>query len=141
MNRYWRDRFARLPVPPVASRTGDWQVTFVGPGWLRRSAPIAIAAAGLPGWSGKRLLAADRAVNCLADGRTVLPMQVAEALSVLDGRPVLAFTYGPAAPWPWCRVRDEIRALAPGRWLGMTVVALPGLRRVGWPFELVRRLP
>lgn len=131
-------QFRTLPCPPIHELAGVWQVQFIGPRWLRATAPKAIAWGGLPDWQGKRFLSAQRAVNCLADGRERLPMTVSIAPSWLDGQPAVVCTYGDDAPWPWRRVRDEFRSLAPHHWLGMTLLDAPGLRRTGWPLTLVR---
>ena len=134
----WRARFLTLPAPTPASIPGFRRVAFVGPFWLRGSAPMAIALGGLPRWQGKRFSSATQAINVLAGGEERLPMQVESATSWLDGRPVLVCRYGADAPFPWRRVRDEFRVLSGTTWLGMTLVDLPGLRRIGWPFLLER---
>lgn len=135
--RAWRERFRTLSPPAPEQLTGFHRARFVGPGWLRHSAPVAIALGGLAGWQGKRFLGAGQATNVTATGER-LPLHVALDASWLDGRPAWRLDYGAAAPLPWRRVRDEVRELAPGCWLGMTLVDLPGLRRIGWPFLLVR---
>lgn len=65
-------------------------------------------------------------------------MRVELASSWLDGKPVIVCRYGADAAWPWRRVRDEFRVLSETTWLGMALIDLPGLRRVGWPFLLTR---
>lgn len=112
--------------------------SFVGPFWLVASAPTVIGLVGLPGWRGKRFLSDTSAINVLASGNERLLMQVAVMPSLLDGQPTLACTYGSEAPWPWRFVRDEFREMSPNEWLGMTVLDVPGLRRMGWPFVLGR---
>lgn len=134
----WRARFRALPAPQLATIPGFRRVEFVGPFWLRQSAPSAIGLGGLPGWLGKRFISVDQAINVLADGEERLPMRVEMAASWLDGKPVLVCHYGPEAPFPWRWIRDEFRVLSETAWLGMTLVDLPGLRRTGWPFLLTR---
>ena len=134
----WRARFLTLAVPSPVSIPGLRRVAFVGPFWLRGSAPSAIALGGLPGWLGKRFSSETQAINVLKSGEERLPMQVELTSSWLDGKPVLVCRYGPDSPFPWRRVRDEFRVLSETTWLGMTVVDLPGLRRMGWPFLLTR---
>ena len=134
----WRARFLALPAPQPASIPGFRRVAFVGPFWLRGSAPSAIGLGGLPGWLGKRFVSSDQAINVLNSGEERLPMSVEFAASGLDGQPVLVCRYGPDSPFPWRRVRDECRVLSETAWLGMTLVDLPGLRRMGWPFLLTR---
>lgn len=137
----WRQRFAGLPpvtgpVSPCFFRAG-----FVGPAWLCRIAPGAVALGGLPGWAGKRFTTPGLAVNVLEGGdglREVMPMRVAQGVSLLDDRPALVLIYGAGSPLLWRRVRDELRVLDAERWLGMTVIDVPGLRRLGWPFLLTR---
>ena len=132
----WRARFRTLPAPQLAAITGFRRVSFVGPFWLRGSAPSAIALGGLPGWLGKRFISTKQAINVLASGEERLPMRVDFDTSWLDGRPVWVCSYEPDAPFPWRQVRDEFRVLSETAWLGMTVIDLPGLRRTGWPFLL-----
>ena len=134
----WRARFLALPVPQPTSIPGFRRVAFVGPFWLRGSAPTAIGLGGLPGWLGKRFSSETQAINVLKGGAERLPMQVELTTSWLDGKPVLVCRYGPEAPFPWRRVRDEFRVLSDRTWLGMTLIDLPGLRRTGWPFLLIR---
>lgn len=134
----WRARFLTLPAPVPTSIPGFRRVAFVGPFWLRGSAPSAIALGGLPGWQGKCFRSETQAINVLASGEERLPMQVELTRSWLDGQPVLVCRYGEDAPFPWRRVRDEFRVLSETTWLGMTLVDLPGLRRTGWPFLLTR---
>ncbi|MBQ0842609.1 MAG: hypothetical protein KBT61_06545 [Paraperlucidibaca sp.] len=136
--RAWRQRFPTLALPTTASFTGFWAASFVGPFWLVASAPSAINLAGLPGWRGKRFLSNTSAINVLASGDERLLMQVAVMPSLLDGQPTLVCTYGSEAPWPWRFVRDEFREMSPNEWLGMTVLDVPGLRSMGWPFVLKR---
>ena len=133
----WRARFLTLAAPQPASIPGFRRVAFVGPFWLRGSAPSAIALGGLPGWLGKRFSSETQAINVLKSGEERLPMQVELTSSWLDGKPVLVCRYGPDSPFPWRRVRDEFRVLSETTWLGMTLVDLPGLRRTGWPFLLI----
>ena len=134
----WRTRFLSLPAPSLASIPGFRRVSFIGPFWLRGSAPSAIALGGLPGWMGKRFINETQAINVLKGGEERLPMRVELASSWLDGKPVMVCRYGTDAAWPWRRVRDEFRVLSGTTWLGMTLIDLPGLRRVGWPFLLTR---
>jgi hypothetical protein len=56
----------------------------------------------------------------------------------LDGKPVVALTYGAAGPVPWRWVTDELRALDEHTLLGMTRIDLPLLRHMVFPFLLER---
>ena len=132
----WRARFKSLKMPSTEPASGFWKASFVGPFWLTRSAPTAICLGGLPGWRGKRFISKASAINVLASGEERLPMEIAEMLSLLDCQPALVCTYGAESSWPWRFVRDEFRELSPTSWLGMTIIDLPGIRRLGWPFIL-----
>lgn len=137
----WRACFGRLAPPAEADWHGVFRVEFIGPAWLRRSAPAAIALGGLPRWHGKQLLSADEAVNLVRTREGLaprLPMRVSGEVSSLDGARVRALRYDRSAPWPWPRVRDELRAIDGDTWLGMTIIDLPRLRGIGWPFLLRR---
>lgn len=129
-------RWRSLTAPE--SLGGDTEASFVGPLWLRAAAPLALRLLGLAGWCGKRFGGDGTGVNLHRGGRTGLPLRAAADRSVLDGRPCVAITYGRDAPLPWRRVRDELRALDGGSLLAMSVVDVPVLRRVGFPFVLRR---
>ena len=96
----------------------------MGPAPLKAVAPRAIALGGMRGWRGKRFATGGDAVNLVddADGslRELMPMQVTLEPSWLDGRPVIACSYGQDGPMPWRWVRDEFRALDDHRLLGLT---------------------
>ena len=136
-----RRRWRTLSPPEPAAVAGTWDADFVGPGWLRWAGPRGVAALGLPGWEGKRFAAAPggvlEGVN-LVRGGTRLEMRAVVAPSAVDGRPALVVTYGRAAPRPWRRVRDELRALDADRLLAMSLLAIPGGGLGALPFLLVR---
>lgn len=134
----WRKHFLILSLPTTGQPSGFWAAAFVGPAWLTKTAPTAVRLGGLPGWLGKRFITNTSAINVLASGEERLPMLVGVAPSMLDGQSALVCTYGPDSPWPWRIVRDEFRELSPNVWLGMTVLDLPGMRSMGWPFVLTK---
>ena len=83
----------------------------------------------------------DSATNVLARcDATIdaLSMQARECPSALDGKPVVALTYGASGPIPWRWVTDELRALDDRTLLGMTRIDLPVLRHMVFPFLLER---
>lgn len=136
----------RTLTPPAASEChGFFRARFVGPAWLRWSAPPSLALAGLGGWLGKRFLSVETATNIVRRrGRLQqrLTMRLVAGPSQVDGRDGLALHYlpegGRAAPVPWRWVRDEVRVLDAQTWLCMTVINLPLLRYFSFPFLLVR---
>lgn len=137
-----RQVFGPLPAPPVAMRSGFYLARFIGPWWLRWSGPLGVALGGLPGWQGKRFLTPDRATNVLLRRGTRverLELRCSETASRIDGRPSAVLDYGAQAPRPWRWVRDELRALDGHRLLGVTVIDLPGLRGLAFPFLLERQ--
>lgn len=132
-------RYRQLPA--AKTLTGRWRAEFVGPWWLRLSAGPSIALSGMPGWYGKRFLDPSSAVNLQWRGdqfSELLPMSCSEQPSWLDGQPCAALAYGAATRRPWRWVRDELRQLDEQRCLCLTFVDLPGLRKLGFPFLLVR---
>lgn len=136
--------FETLHPPSFALCHGNFRADFIGPAWLRMTAPPAIAASGLRGWRGKCFLEAGQAVNRVMRGgreEQVLPMTAAIRPSLRDDTPVLALTYGASSPLPWRFVCDEVRQLDEDHLLAMTVIDLPGLRRLGVPFLLTRVRP
>lgn len=143
--RELKKMFSSLPPPDAAMRHGFFRATFVGPAWLRLSARPSLEVSGLPGWQGKKFLNADDATNVLkrAGGlQEALAMRVTPGVSQVDGKSGLALHYvphdGKPAPLPWRFVRDELRAVDADTLLCMTVIDLPVLRHLAFPFLLQR---
>jgi hypothetical protein len=135
------DIFQKAALPSTFQRSGFWRARFIGPWWLRISGMPSCYVSGLWGWQGKKFLTADSATNVLARGDSTidaLSMQARECPSALDGKPVVALTYGEAGPVPWRWVTDELRALDDRTLLGMTRIDLPLLRHMVFPFLLER---
>lgn len=120
---------------------GDLAASFVAP--LSHIAPRGLALIGLRRWFGKRFHADGaeatgvnlvRRAGGLAE---ILPMRLAEGVSLSDGLPALIVSYASDAPRPWRWIRDELRAGPDGVVVGMTFVDLPALRSLGGtPFLL-----
>lgn len=133
--------FSTLAPPPAEMRAGFYRATFIGPWWLRLSGRPSVALGGLPGWQGKRFLSPTTATNILLKSGVTseaLFMQLESGVSQVDGKQGVALTYGADAPLPWRYIRDEVRAIDANRILGMTVINLPLLNKLGFPFLLVR---
>lgn len=133
--------FSTLQAPNADMRSGFYRAEFIGPWWLRLTARPSVALSGLPGWQGKQFLSNATATNVLrkkGQTRHALLMQCVNGVSQVDGQNGLALHYGADAPLPWRWVRDEIRAVDGQRILGMTIINLPLLRRLSFPFLLVR---
>ncbi|MFC5177871.1 FAD-dependent oxidoreductase [Nocardioides taihuensis] len=145
LRRQWSDLRPPETDAVLHDSAGDLEASFVAP--LARIAPAGLGLLGLPRWYGKRFwhtAAGDiEGANLVRrDGHLVetLPMRLAQAPSLADGRPALVISYAHDSPWPWRLVRDEIRAAPEGPGLvAMTFVDLPGMRRVGTPFLLTPR--
>jgi len=131
--------FSALGVPDPAALAGVHWAEFVGPAWLRKSAPSALVLGGLSGWWGKEFLGPAGATNLVQrQGRLlrVLPMKLIVAPSLLDGRPAVQLHYPPGSrlPWPW--ILDELRQLDESTLLGMTLVKARRFPRIAFPFVL-----
>ncbi|MBP7178151.1 MAG: hypothetical protein KBD35_05325 [Moraxellaceae bacterium] len=140
-----KKQFSALPAPAASVRHGFFRASFVGPAWLRLSARPSLEISGLPGWQGKKFLSVDDATNVLKKRGTLveaLAMRVTPGVSQVDGRQGLALHYvaknGKPAPLPWRFVRDELRAVDADTLLCMTVIDLPVLRHLAFPFLLQR---
>ncbi len=135
--------FTTLEEPADHLCRGFFSASFVGPGWLRKIAPVSVSLMGLPGWTGKRFLSDERAINVLRQEeqtRDAIPMVIRREPSLIDGQPVLALVYTlPDSPWPLCWFRDELRTLDERTLLGMTLVDKPLLRYMAFPFLLERQ--
>ncbi|MBM3982897.1 MAG: hypothetical protein FJ304_22025 [Planctomycetes bacterium] len=105
--------FASSPAgaAPVGFAPG---VALQNPG-SRRTAATA-RAAGLV-WKGKEFRSDGTLVNHLIAGAKALPADVYTAPSRFDGQPALVFDYSKSKLWP--RVRDEVREVSPGVYLGI----------------------
>jgi len=139
--------FSSLPPPAASMRHGFFRANFIGPAWLRRSGRPSVELSGLRGWQGKRFLNPDDATNILKKGDAfveALAMRITPGASQVDGKQGVALHYvphgGKPAPIPWCWVRDELRAVDENTLLGMTVVDLPVLRHLAFPFLLEREV-
>ncbi len=133
-----------LPAPPLSALVGTREAAFVGPAVLRALAPRGLGMLGLRRWFGKRFSGTGHelhGVNLLRDGtagelREHLRMRAVIGASRVDGLPAVVVTYGRDAPLPWRYVRDEFRNVGDGRLLGLTVLDVAGIRRLGTPFVL-----
>lgn len=136
-----RQLYSTLAEPESAHLPGRWRASFVGPGWLRASAPTAIALGGMPGWWGKQLAAGGQGFNLRRRGAELSPtlaLVYGQAPSLVDGRACLAVRYPPGSPFPWTLVVDELRQLERGCLLGLTIVNRGLLKRLAFPFLLER---
>lgn len=134
--------FSTLSAPSDKVRSGVWRGRFIGPWWLRGTAPTLVGLTGLPGWQGKRFLDPDRAANIVVKrgATTEGPMMNwVRCVSKLDGKDGVGLRYVADAPMPWRWVTDELRAIDADTILGMTVLDVPGFRRIGFPFLLTRK--
>lgn len=139
--RALRDHYTRLAAPPPDALVGRFRATFIGPLWLRLTARPGLALGGLRGFWGKELHGPGVARNLLARREgivTGLPMNLAAARSVIDGAPCFELTYPPGSPFPFERVRDELRVVDGATLMGMTFVDAPIARTLGLPFLLER---
>ncbi len=142
--RFYRDTFSRLSAPTGSALRGRFRAEFVGPFWLRYTARPSIAALGLRNWFGKGLSGPGDAHNLVWRGATLvpsLPMTLGHRASRLDGGPCAFLSYGEQSPFPFPRVVDELRAVNDDCLLGMTLADAPLLRRLAFPFLLVRSDP
>ncbi len=133
--------FSTLQPPPDDMRKGRYRGAFIGPWWVRSTAPSFVAMTGLPGWQGKKFLNPDLAVNVISKGGVVTEgpkMRWIRCVSQLDGKPGVALRYEADAPLPWRWITDELRLVDARTILGMSVADVPGLRAIGFPFLLVR---
>lgn len=133
--------FLQLPPAPESMRSGFFRARFVGPWWLRLLGGPSVALGGLPGWQGKEFLDANHATNILQKQKQrvqALSMQVLPFTSPLDRKAGVALHYGHDAPVPWRWVTDELRRLDDNTLLCMTVIQLPLLRHLAFPFLLER---
>jgi hypothetical protein len=131
--------YGALENPDIASLTGYYRGTFVGPGWLRAAAGPGLVISGLRGWWGKFFSGDGNAVNLVwRDGKLEkrFPMKLIHGNSMIDGYPGLALHYETENPFPWPYIADELRILSPGTLLGMTYIRMRLLQGLVLPFLL-----
>jgi hypothetical protein len=145
-----RAAFRAAPDPTLDVLVGDHVAEFVGPAWLRLAAPWGMRVGRMSGWCGKRFAAGDgaddgtgelRGANRVQRGGArvdAIPITARIEASLMDGRPAIVVGYPADAPFPWPRVRDELRVLREGTLLGMTF-HMPLAPPAGTPFLLHRR--
>jgi hypothetical protein len=134
-----KDFSALFASSAIYNISGYYRATFVGPGWLRATAGPTIAVGGLGNWWGKHIKEDGTATNLVQQEgslKTRFSMQLINTTSVLDGKPALALIYGADNRFPWPYVVDELRALDPLTFLGMTHVNAGALRKLAFPFLL-----
>ena len=134
--------FADLAPPDRQSLQGIYRGLFVGPGWLTPLWPPTLSITGLGGWWGKDFYAPGEAVNIvLRKGvyQRRFQMYPVEQNSYLDARPGLALRYRSDTPFPWPKIVDELRRIDSDHILGMTLAEIGPLRRLGFPFVLLKR--
>lgn len=133
--------YQKLKPAPMEMRQGIYQAQFIGPWWITKSAGPSLSLSGLAGWYGKRFIQSDKATNLLmnrGEKSEKLEMRCADVVSLIDGAPTVALSYGEKAPMPWRWVIDELRTYDDQTLLCMTIVQLPILRHFPFPFILCR---
>ena len=131
--------FESLEPPDLDTLVGTNRAEYVGPAWLRRLAGPALGLTVLRGWWGKDFPSPGHCDNLVSRGRTierVLPVDVVQAVSLLDGKKSLTLAYSSGSPRPYRWVVDELRLTPSGSLLGMVVPARRWLPRFALPFML-----
>ena len=136
-----RKVFISLPSAHCQIQAGFYRAFFIGPWWLRLTAMPSIALSGLKGWQGKKFFDQYQATNIVLTKEGLiekLTMTCKVGTSLVDGEEGVALHYGLEAPVPWRWIKDEIRILDDQTFLCMTVIDLPLLRKLSFPFILRR---
>lgn len=136
-----RNVYKKLERVDSNALDGFYRANFIGPWWLRATAPPSLKFSGLSGWQGKKFLSKDSATNILKTQKGFkekLEMSCRQVHSAVDGRLVIALTYPANAPLPWRWVVDEMRQLDDSTLLCMTVFNLPILKHFPLPFILTK---
>lgn len=135
----FRELFAALGPVAVAEMHGRFHSQFVGPAWLRQTAPAALTLGGLGGWCGKVFDGQGGGQNLVrrrGDVRQVMPVVLQERPSLVDHHPTLTIVYPHTSPFPWPFIVDEVRRLNDQTLLGLTLITRFGLSRWAFPFLL-----
>lgn len=140
-------QWKNLPAPALTDFVGDLRAEFVAP--LKHIAPVGLSMLGLPRWFGKRFETSGVDVlsgvnltwvkNRAGSYEERLHMKAVLGDSLVDRRPALIVTYEKNGPRPWRWVRDEFRVLEDGKFVGMSFVDFPVLRKIGLPFLISKQ--
>jgi len=118
--------YRRRPPGPVP--TGDTRGTLIAfPGTVL-ARPLAVLVR-LAFWQGKVFWTGTLRNKITPLGVRAIDARVVVGASWVDDQPCILIDYTRTAFWPVRWVRDEIRLVAPGEYLGVIWV---GRRRVGW---------
>ena len=133
--------FKRLTTPVPGEVCGAYRAEFAGPLWLRKTAPLSLAAAGFQGWWGKQFDGSENGVNLFVRQKRRMALYIFSlkiAPSLIDSQTSLVVRYGAGTPFPWPHVQDELRWLDARHQtlLGFTIINVRLLRRFSFPFLL-----
>jgi hypothetical protein len=133
--------FTTLDPPDIHDLVGVYEAAITGPSWLRMGAGPSLALSGLGDWWGKEFTLQGGANLVLREEKfqRKFPFQITIADSAIDGKAAISLRYPADCPFPWPHISEEIREIETGRWLGLTLIDLVGLRRMALPFLLERR--
>ncbi|UCC63575.1 MAG: hypothetical protein JSV36_00510 [Anaerolineae bacterium] len=137
--RSLRQVFESMEPPDLDTLVGTYRREYVGPAWLRRLAGLTLGLTVLRGWWGKDFPSPGRCENLVSRGGTierVLPVEVVQAVSLLDGKMGITLAYSSDGPRPYRWVVDELRLTPTGSLLGMVVPVRRWLPRLALPFML-----
>jgi hypothetical protein len=131
--------FESMEPPDRDALVGTYRGEYVGPGWLRRLAGPTLGLTVLRGWWGKDFPSPGHCDNLISRGGTVervLPVDVVQAVSLIDGKMGITLPYSSDSPRPYRWVMDELRLTPTGSLLGMVVPVPHWLPRLALPFML-----
>ncbi len=137
--RSLRQAFLSLEPPDLDTLVGTYRGEYVGPAWFRRLMDFTATLTVLRGWWGKDFHSPGHCENLVSRRGSierVLPVDVVQAVSVLDGKMGITLPYGPDSPLPYRWVVDELRKTPSGALLGMAVSVRGPLPRIVLPFML-----
>jgi hypothetical protein len=135
-------RFGALAVPTEAQLTGRYRAQLLGPTWLKLLALRSLGAAGLHKAWGLALSGFGDAQHLLGRGGKGQggPLSLGLGNSAVDGRLCAVLKRDDeAGSREKRRVSYELRVAGDGCLLGMAFIDAPFVRKLGFPFVLVRQ--
>ncbi|WP_372966166.1 hypothetical protein [Marinobacter sp.] len=128
-----------LPPPTTLLTEGRFYGHSIGPTWLVAMGWPLLNFGAMAGWKGKHFYEGGHVLNIVerkAVESEILPISSSILPYTKGHGNALRLSYPSDSPFPWNRITDELRPLSDGRYLGVTTLDMPLMKRLPYPFVL-----